>query len=232
MPARPSSFTLPPAKRARSGARPAGRVQPKVLARQAQGYFGATSMNKEKKLIDTAAANYAADTTGTITLLNGVAQGDDYTNRQGRQFLMTSVQLRGIIAPTDTTTGSTLVRVLVVYDAATNGAAPTITDILAASTSQAFNNLNNRDRFHVVIDETHAIGGLNNTATQAYSMSPTVAQIERYERLPNVQVTNQGTGNTVASIQKGALWLVTIGDQAAASGATVSLAARVRFTDA
>lgn len=226
MPARASSSALPPAKRARRASAP--QV---AMPRQMGGY--AQGAVKEKKYTDVAAADYVADTTGTVTLLNGIAQGDDNTNREGRQVTMTSVSVKGFLQPVDNITDPGYCRLIVVWDSATNGgAAPAITDLLAASTSLSHNNLNNRMRFKVLLDEQYAIGGTNNTATQSFAQSPTVVTINRYLPLPKGCVTTfSGTGATSASIQSGAIWMFTIGSRAAGTGGAFSVATRVRFVD-
>lgn len=226
MPAKRSSLPAPPAKRARTSAAPA--AQPA----RSGGWGAAQRSRPEIKFNDVAAASYACDTTGTVTLLNGVSTGTDYNNRVGRVADYTAVQIRGSLSPQDLSTSTTVARVMVVWDADPNGGTPSITDFLTASTSLAFNNLNNRERFKVLIDEQHAVGAVTNTATQALSLAPSVVSINRYVRIPKVRTVYSGTGATAANIQNGAIWLVTIGDQAAGSGAIFSGAARVRFTDA
>lgn len=226
MPARTTSLTpAPSAKRARVMQAPRRQA-----AAAAQGYYG-TKTAREQKYVDVAAAAYVADTTGTITLLNGVAQGDDNTQRQGRMFNMTALSVKGYLSPVDGSTTPSYCRLIVVYDSATNGAAPTMTDILQASTSLSHNNLNNRMRFKVLIDEQYAIGATVETATQSYAQSPSVHTINRYVPLPKVEVVNNGTGATVASIQKGALWMVTIGSSAPNAGGVFAVTTRVRYLD-
>lgn len=188
---------------------------------------------KEHKYVDVAAANYVADTTGTVTLLNGIAQGDDNTNREGRQVTVTSVSIKGMLTPVDKTTGACYCRLIVVWDSANNGgAAPAITDLLVAANSVSHNNLNNRMRFKVLMDEQYCVGGNQDTTTQAYAQSPTVFTINRYMKLPPGCVTTfSGTGATSASIQSGAIWMFTIGNQAADAGGAYQVATRVRFVD-
>lgn len=184
----------------------------------------------EHKLIDTAAAGYVCDTTGTVTLMNGVAQGTDYTNRVGRKFVNLTVQLEGSIQPLDTTTGPTKCRVMIIYDKQPNGALPAITDVLSASSSNSFMNLNNRDRFIVIRDINVTIGGISNVATQAYAQSPTVENVSVYKAI-KMETINDGTGATVGDIQSGSIFLLTIGDQAPGLGGAFVGALRVRFDD-
>ncbi len=201
-----------------------------------RGFYGAQSRLQrqmqgimEHKVVDTAAASYGANTTGSVTLLNGVAQGSDFTNRIGRKVTMTSVQLRGFLTPEDDQTEATLARVMLVYDSQPNGALPAVTDVLTAADSRSFNNLNNRDRFRVLVDETHALG--QRDTTNSLEGAPTAIVLNRYRKC-NLPVVFDGTTAAIGDIQTGSLFLLTIGNQASGSAIAASLAVRVRFVDA
>lgn len=188
----------------------------------------------EHKFIDTTAATYLATTTGSVTLINGIATGTDYNNRLGRKVEFTSVHVKGYVYPEDTTVVESFARLMVVWDSDVDGVAPTITDILAQSSSISFNNLNNRNRFRVLINEEFAIGAVQSTISATVGSttgSPTVYPIDRFVKLPSLVQIAQGTTNTVASIQEGALWMVVIGNNGASNGSIFQVATRCRFTD-
>lgn len=209
--------------------------RPKLRNRQFRRLIGDAGSNApELKYNDIATANYVADTTGTVTLLNGISQGSDNTNRIGRVMVMKSVHVRGIVSPVDSSTGNTLARLILVWDSDTDGVAPTVTDILQTANSTSPMNLNNRGRFTVLANEEFFIGGISTTATMSYAQSPSGAVFDRFVKLPGkgCRTINSGTGATVASIQQGAIWMVTIGDRGANDGGTFSVYSRVRFTDA
>jgi len=189
------------------------------------------SKGPEQKFVDVQQNGYVADTTGTVTLLNGVAQGLDYNNRIGRKMEFTSVHVKGVLLPVDSSTAPTHCRLMVVWDSDSDGTTPTITDILAQSTSTSFANLNNRNRFRTILNEEYAIGGVSTVATQSYAGSPTVHAIDRYIQLPKLETINQGTDATAASIQQGALWMITIGTNAAGNGGFFIVSTRARYTD-
>lgn len=184
----------------------------------------------EKKVVDTASASYVCDTTGSITAISLSAQGTDYTNRIGRKTTNVAVQLQGSIRPIDAATNTNKSRVMIIYDTQPNSALPAITDILTASTSNSFMNLNNRDRFRVLVEENVTLGALDNTATQAFAASPTVHNINIYRKIA-LDTIWQGTTAAIGSVASGALYLVTIGDQAAGLGGSFQGAVRVRFVD-
>lgn len=207
------------------------RAYEKAKTRRPSLTWQAKSRTVELKLIDTAAAGYVCDTTGTVTLMNGVAQGTDFTNRIGRKYTNTSIQLEGSIQPLDTTTGPTKCRVMVIYDKQPNGSLPAITDVLTASTSNAFMNLNNRDRFIVIHQENVTIGGVSNVATQSFAQAPSVYNVSVFKKI-KMETINDGTGAGIGDIQSGSIFLLTIGDQAAGAGGSFVGALRVRFSDA
>jgi len=81
--------------------------------------------------------------------------------------------------------------------------------------------------------DKHFVLGAQDSAT-GYTGSPTIHAINKYKKLPVGSFTIfDGTGGGIADINTGALYLVTIGDQSAASvaGGTARLACRVRYTD-
>jgi len=186
---------------------------------------------KELKYLDLAYSQaYVFDTTGTVTALNLVAEGDDNISRNGRQIQIASVEVIGKANPVDGSTTPDFCRLMLIYDSQTNGALPAITDILAASTSNSFLNLDNRDRFHIIADHKFVIGGLSTTATQTYAQSPTLELIDIHRKLA-LHTTFKGTTGAIASIATGALLLVSIGDVPPNDGALAGVSTRIRFTD-
>lgn len=189
---------------------------------------------QERKVIDTASASYDINTTGSVTLLNGVAAGTDFTDRIGRKIIMKTAQIEGCINQTggDVATTVNYCRVMIVYDKQSNGALPAITDVLTAATSKSFMNLNNRDRFVVLLDRRHAVGSRGITATQSFSDGPGPVPLHEYIKI-NLPVIYDGGTAAIGDIQTGSLFLLTIGDVAAGtSDAQFIGALRVRFADA
>jgi len=187
----------------------------------------------ELKYFDVAAATYACDTTGAVTLLNGIAQGDDVTTRDGRVVYNASCRIIGKFVAQDASVSATLCRVMLVWDANNNSAVavPAITDILTASTSISHLNLNNRARFVVLRDTMVSYGALVDTATQTYSGAPSTGEIDWYVRLGKSKTVFSGTTGVIGSIASGALYLVTIGDNAANAAYNFTATSRIRFTE-
>lgn len=174
------------------------------------------------------------DTTGLVTLVNGIATGDLGSQRNGRKVTMVSIHLRGKIAPVDGTTQAVGCRTMLIYDRQTNAAALTIAQVLDTSVSAnslCWNLLDNKDRFVVLMDKYIAIGGFDTTATQTYAQSPTVSEVVFHKKFNLPVAFNTGTGATVASITTGSIYILTIGDAAAGAGCTLIWKSRVRFLD-
>lgn len=234
-------------------ARRAGRVQT-VLARgksarqavifakrrfQGRTYRGFDRVGqKELKYIDVSAGTAAGDTTGSVSCINLVATGTDLTNRIGRKINLKSYEIRGIVRPEDTlVTGANCVqtshvRLMIIYDRAPTGTLPTITEILQASHSNSMLATENTHRFTVLSNWEAAIGPsvMDTTATQAVIHGSTGVPIHLYRKI-NLSEYFDGTTATQASVSFGALYLLTIGDQAAGAGATFTISSRVRFND-
>lgn len=208
----------------------AAKYETKVAVRnRAPRIKGAIAPSFELKYTDTTGA-YALDTTGAVTPLNLLAVGDDNTTRDGRQVTIKSVQLRGWAYPADSNVSSQKCRVLIVWDNAVNGALPTVADILTVSSANSFPLVNNAHRFTIIWDKSFVIGQVSDTATQSFAVSPGIIDLEYYKRL-NAVTQYSGTTAAIGSIQNGALYMVTIGVQAAAAGAVAQVVTRVRFTD-
>lgn len=178
---------------------------------------------------DLALAAYETSTTGTVTALNLIAEGNDNVNRLGRKALIRDVSVRGFVSiPTPAPIQQA--RIMLVWDNAAAGALPAITDVLTGINSTSFINVNNVARFTVLHDQTFGLGVISNTATVAFA-DAVMKQVRINCRI-NAPTEYSGTGGTIASIQNGTLLLLTMGS--IATGATASnafLATRVTFTD-
>jgi len=212
-----------------------GALMKKARAYQAKkkprGAIAPYGGRRELKYNDIAAATYVADTTGTVTLLNGIAIGDDNTTRDGRQVCIKSVQVRGSVVQTDSSTINSRARILLVWDNACNGAAiAPVTDILTAADSASFPKVDNSYRFTILLDQSFALGGNSNTATQAYSTGQGIYNVDMFKKMDSI-TQYIGSAATIGSVQNGALLMVTVGDTTALNGGTFRVATRVRFTD-
>lgn len=191
--------------------------------------FQNVTRRPELKFLDlntTALANIGG--TGSITLLNGCAQGTDATQHIGRQITMKSLYwiFQGNIATTTTNGGS--VRLVILYDKEAEGAAPTIA---AAAQTDAFNrddilaqqNLNNRDRFVVLVDEIIECIG---------SAGPQGFMRKGYRKVALPVIFNASAAATVAAINTGSVYAFCWQDGMVTTAPVTNLQTRIRFEDA
>jgi len=192
-----------------------------------------TGRRAELKFVDTAISQ-EINTTGVVTPVNLIAVGDDYNTRDGREAYMKSVQIHLRI----TKSATNLIengRVMLVWDNAVNsGAAPAVLGTILDNTVvtdvvNCFPSINNSQRFSVLYDNKFALGPFNTTATQALATDLGL-RIDAYKQL-NVTTQYSNTTAAIASIQNGALYLITLGTIAAGSASSVTGGVRVRFTD-
>jgi len=190
----------------------------------------APGVSGETGYVDLALAPYAMDTTGSVTLLNTVAQGASVSQRVGKKIQMRGLQCRGYMQNNSAGIAND-VAFLIVYDKRPTGSLPAVTDILVAANAAAFNNDNNAGRFTVLkrCDEL-LLGNSNAAANYLDSM---YKGNDFFLDLKNRQTVYKAAGTgAIGDIEEGALYLVTVGNTTAGTSAAVLAAAfRMRFKD-
>lgn len=188
-----------------------------------------TLVAKETGYVDLAAASYVCDTTGSVTLLATVAQGASVNQRVGKKIAYKSLQCHGAFIANSAAIYNDC-GMLIVYDKRPTGALPAVTDILVGANSNSFNNDANSGRFRILkrLDEI-VIG---NTTT--VSTGQELINSDWYLDLKGLPcVFKAAASGTIADIEEGALYLVTVGNQAASAtlAATFNGNFRTRFFD-
>lgn len=198
------------------------------------GFYGPynrpVGLGPELKVIDTSTVAVSPiAVAGATALINGVAQSSDYTGRIGRKVTIKSILFRATLLPITSTTAifGSVSRLMLIYDKQTNGNIAAVTDILNAATYLQPANLNNRDRFKILMDKfvTHD-AYTNGAGTQTVAGGGTRC-IKKYIRC-NHDVVFGGTGATVGDIQSGSLIFLYIGSTAAYA---MDYNIRTRFID-
>lgn len=168
--------------------------------------------------------NLDVDTTGALVLLNGIARGDDISERTGRKVTLRSIQLSlksNVIGGTGV---DQINRLMLVLDNQTNAAALTILQVLNTVNPLSMKNLENRSRFIILMDRVFPL----NATAESGSMA-----INKYYKKVNIPVVfNSGDAGTVADIVTGSLYLIAVGDAAAGvTAAKVYYYSRIRYED-
>lgn len=201
----------------------------------------------ELKAVDRAAIVNNFNTTGTVNLLNGLATGANSYNRIGRAITMKSVLIRGRVYQfqAGTTPANDFLRLALVYDKQTDGAAPTWANVFSsvdntgAVATDAFApvNLDNSDRFIVLRDQfwkVDAPGG--STTVQNSQVASDFKEFSfkwfvKLADLPAIYTATASTG-TVSDVQSGGLFVISHGLSGAADAQYLAqFTSRVRFTD-
>lgn len=186
----------------------------------------------EFKSIDENVAGINIDTTGALTLLNGCARGSDIDEREGREIMMKSIQMRGLINCNANAVNDQWARILIVYDRQTNGTVPTPADILNPASIPGMRNLENRKRFKILMDKTYTLNTNYTGAATVYDATNNHHFIEYYRKLEHPVTFNSGSAGTVADISTGSLYMLTLGSVVAGTAAcAISMCSRVRFQD-
>lgn len=210
-------------------ATPAGRPAASGLNRR-----GVAS--KETGYVDLAVANYALDTTGSVTLLNTVAQGAALTQRVGKKIVMKGLLCRGRFENNSQALLNDCA-MIIVYDKRPTGALPAVTDILVTANAQAMNNDANSGRFKILKREDFILIGNYTQAAPPVSngnISDCLAKdADFWLNLKNLPVVYKAAGTgAIGDIEEGALYLVTVGINAAGTAAAAMNAGfRLRFLD-
>lgn len=197
----------------------------------------------EKKVYDIDTATYQVNTTGVFTPLCIPVKGPDFTERIGRKIVMKSLYIRGFVRMEETgsmaagvTAASMQGRMIVFIDLQpTPATALTVTDLLKEALPSSQLNLNNRDRFKILADETFEFDPVvtNATVTTFSAWGKTICPLKKYIVLNEEVIFNATNGGTVADINSGTLYHFWIGSQAAGTNTDINavISSRVRYTD-
>jgi len=208
--------------------------QAAVASRMSARYgarFGARArLSGETGYVDVTGGPHALDTTGSVTLLNTVAQGASVNQRVGKKVALKSLQIRGHARNNSTATDND-VAYLIVYDKRPTGTLPAVTDILVSANSAAFNNDANSGRFRIISRWDAALLG-NNTAAANLTES-FMKSCDTYIPLKGLPTVYKAAATgAIGDIEEGALYLVTVGwNVAGTAAASLYASTRLRFVD-
>lgn len=187
----------------------------------------------ERKYLDIL-GNQVISTIGSPTLLNGIAEGSDNTQRIGRKITMRSLQLKGQVALSQVDLGvvgtypenADTIRIAIVFDKQANGVAPAVGDVWNVSGGAAFapysaRNMDNVDRFDVLMQDQVTLN----------LSGPGAAIVDRYLKI-NLPVRYTGTAGAIANITTGSLYLFALDTNGTGlNQGTFQFTHRVLYTD-
>lgn len=181
-------------------------------------------INVETKSIENTFQTSPTSLVPSISLLTGVAEGNDENTRNGRSVLAKSIYVQASSVMRLVTSA---VRIMVVIDKANNGAVPFINNILVPPVGAAtyITSPLNQDyagsRFNVIVDKRFVLSPGNSTT-----------KLTHFFRKLNHHLKYTGIGLSVDSTASGHLWLVVMSDQDTAANTPITtFTTRVMFTD-
>lgn len=183
-------------------------------------------VSQESKYVDTNIAISLTSGVWTVpTLLTGLTEGDDSNgNRDSRHIIFRSMTIRCELLGAISSSQTSALRVLVVYDRdGPNQATPANTDIILSATNiHTPMLLQNGSRFKVLVDQ-YIFPGTDKNIMHEHrnlSVSPT-SIVESY--------FNSNSTGLVGDINKGALFCLAVGSFPITANFTASV--RVRYSD-
>lgn len=163
--------------------------------------------------------------TWNLNLVNGLARGNDWNQRIGRQVTFKSVQINFKVQYTqgESAPQTENVRLIVFLTKTIDGTAPVGTDVVNNDNVIADRNLDNRRQYVILKDYKFSLTSLGR---EAFNLT-------YYKRLSLKTQYNNGDTGLVGDIDYGAIYFMFISDQTAISGfqPTILWSSRVRFID-
>lgn len=172
-------------------------------------------VNAERKYVDTGDTPTITNT-GTITLLNAIAQGDDVNNRDGNSILCPYIRHRGVVKINSSAT-ATAVRMLIVMDTANQGSTPAVTDVLQSANVTAYINVDNTKRFWILFDQLYHLD-INGNRQILVDKTIPIKQHLRY------------SGSSSTNVLQNAIYSIHISDEAT-NTPTGNMTTRVTWYD-
>lgn len=186
---------------------------------------------EELKKYDIFYDSYPSNTTGTTTLINGIATGNSYNEREGRQCYWKTIQVTGMLKPTiEYTLKPSRNDLYVIYDKQPGAALPAMTDIFMESKGGSPLNLDYRDRFIVLAHKSWVVG--YSDVTNHYAFGQNAYTVNIFKRI-NMKTTFKGDTNALTDISTGAIYLLTLGTESVTDNDFPSfyVTTRLRFSE-
>lgn len=161
--------------------------------------------------------------TGTLILMNGLVQGDDFTQRDGRVVNFKSVQMSmRFVQDTGATTNSTRINWALILDKAPFGGTPTIAAIYS-NLEAGFRNLDNRKNFTILKRGTIVVD--SDDATKVVNF------YHKFGRSGIETVYDASNNGDITDIASNAIYLLMWGSQGTGDYPDRAVNFRLRYTD-
>lgn len=208
----------------------AGPVTSSYFGNQREWYSRDVVGRGEHHFVDYSISSSKFNQTGTLALINTIAEGTSTQQRVGRKIVMTGLTFR-MSAENDDAAVSNDCLILLVEDMRPIGSLAAITDILESVSPEAMNNEAGFGRFKIHMRKRFNLRGNGPGGTEV-AQAPYRKQFDFYKKLRNRKVHYSGATGGIGEIIQGALYLITLGDKAAGTAdADLDGSIRISFKD-
>jgi len=170
----------------------------------------------------------AISSTPAIWLLSTIQNGSGSNERIGRRITYFNLEMSWIWRYSANHGGPNHARFTILYDSAPNGAFPSYTDMFVSTAVQTLTNPDTRGRFTVLFD-SRCISGVNDPAATG-DMAWTNFNGHKVISLRGKHAHYIGTTDGIASMEKGAIYMVTNSYQN--NVVAIDFSNRIQFSDA
>jgi len=173
-------------------------------------------VNSEKHTYSKVVSAGTITSTGSMQELSNIAQGDEYTNRQGRSVLCKSLELNGWMVQNASAT-TTILRIIIFRDNNADGSTPVSTEVLTSNNTYSLRNPepHNMKRFNILLDKVYTFD----------SAKSKIAKFSFFKNMnSHIKFANGANSN------QGSLWCYLLSNEPT-NAPTVNLNSRVRFYD-
>lgn len=199
-------------------------------SKKAKRYTSYKSSSGNSGYVDLAPANYPQISTGTVTLLNTVAQGAGQKQRVGKRITLKSLQFRGKSKAQANNTISHSA-FCIVYDNRPTGTLPTVTEVFETDDPESMNKDDNSQRFTILKRVERAFVGGSTLGQNGLTAKTSFVESFFLDLKMRPQVFKSlGTG-AIGDIDEGALYLVQMGSAPTTYGSELEGSFRLRYID-
>lgn len=194
--------------------------------REAPLYAPPIVRRQEMKELTLGAADFLLDLGGGVTLLNICGRGNALNQREGNRARFYSVRVCGSANSFQAANLASIGHMYIVYDKQPQGVLPLPADILF---TEFFQNINTRDRFEILYHKAFDFVGNISAAADLTTKSHYV--INEKICFSKLTVWSDVASGNIADIRHGALYIVQVGNVAAAAAPRLQIAFRLLYQD-
>lgn len=192
------------------------------------GRLALSMLNSESKIIPVTHTLTAISSTGSLTLLNALAQGTGQNNRIGDEYRMKSIFTRFAVTHNSSGSAAQSLRFMVVKDKQPNGSSTSPGNILDTASYLGLYDADHMKRYTVYCDETYTVSVTGNQRIAAKCYVDLSQPMGKYDN--NNRVECQSNNGDITDISTNAYYILVISSDVT-NGPTFTGFTRSHFID-